>query len=104
MMDDVHNQRETSRSDPSSVNHHSAKREREEDNDEHMEIVSNERDESLRDQSPPTSHVDNNSEALDPPLNVESLDVGDVSIEDELRMDFKIPELDHDGSFVGSIE
>jgi hypothetical protein len=87
MSDEVDHQRETSHSAVSSV-HPPAKREREEDQDEEMEMTSNDnRDGSVRDQSLPTSAIDNISEPHETSVSVDLVD-------DDIAMDLRIPELE----------
>lgn len=91
MVDELDHQREASRSAVSS----SLKRGREQDHDEEMDV--NSRDESLRDQSLPTSTVDNISEVHESSVNIESVGDGE-GVEPEIEgMDFGIPhELAHE--------
>ena len=85
IVEEVDQQSETSRSALSSVNP-PTKREREEDD---VEMAGSDmRDGSVHDQSIATSAIDNNSEAHDVPVNIESLGDGEMPISDEINMDF----------------
>ena len=91
MTDELDHQREASRSAVSST----LKRGREQDHDEEMDVAS--RDESLRDQSLPTSAVDNVSEVPEASVNIESAGERESVGREIEGMDFGIPhELVHE--------
>jgi hypothetical protein len=97
VVDEINNPKEPNHIDPPEIPHHPLKRER--DQDEVMEVVSNEQEESTRTQSISTSAMESTSDgAADTSIHPEPLGDALINEDDELTLtlEFKIPEVDHE--------